>query len=57
MCVFCNMYSAHVEQMSIAQQVRLTHETPKETATRCERDRYEQSNSLFILKLLTSTLI
>ena len=28
-----------LEQMSIAQQRRLTHESPEETATRCEEDR------------------
>ena len=44
---------ARLEQMSLAQQRRLTHETPEETATRCE----EESNSLFVLKLLTSILI
>ena len=30
---------ARLEQMSITQQRRLTHETPEETAARCEQDR------------------
>ena len=30
---------ARLEQVSLAQQTRLTHETPEETATRCEQDR------------------
>ena len=30
---------ACLQQMSLVQQMRLTHETPEETATRCEQDR------------------